>query len=55
MIVETSNYGEQFIDLLRRHNIALCIADTAGLYPYAEDTTADFVYIRLHGAEPVRP
>lgn len=41
----------RFIDLLRRHNIALCIADTAGLYPYAEDITADFVYIRLHGAE----
>ena len=41
----------EFIDLLRRHNIALCFADTAGIFPYAEDLTSDFVYIRLHGAE----
>jgi len=40
-----------FLDLLRRHNAALVLADTAGLWPYAEDLTADFVYIRLHGAE----
>jgi uncharacterized protein YecE (DUF72 family) len=26
-------------------------ADTAGRWPYAEDVTADFVYVRLHGAE----
>jgi uncharacterized protein YecE (DUF72 family) len=38
-----------FIRLLRRHGIALVIADTAGLFPYAEDITADFVYLRLHG------
>ena len=42
---------EPFIALLRRHNIALCVADTAGIFPYTEDVTADFVYIRLHGAE----
>jgi uncharacterized protein YecE (DUF72 family) len=41
----------QFIKLLRRHNIALVFADTAGRWPYAEDLTADFVYIRLHGDE----
>jgi uncharacterized protein YecE (DUF72 family) len=40
-----------FIDLLRRHGAALVLADTAGSWPYAEDLTADFVYIRLHGAE----
>jgi uncharacterized protein YecE (DUF72 family) len=40
-----------FLDLLRRHGAALVLADTAGLWPYAEDLTADFVYIRLHGAE----
>jgi uncharacterized protein YecE (DUF72 family) len=38
-----------FISLLRRHGIALCIADTAGHYPDFEDTTTDFVYVRLHG------
>ncbi len=26
-------------------------ADTAGRWPYAEDVTADFVYVRLHGAQ----
>lgn len=39
-----------FAHLLRRHNAALVFADTAGNWPYAEEVTADFVYIRLHGA-----
>jgi uncharacterized protein YecE (DUF72 family) len=41
----------EFIGLLRAHNAALVFADTAGRWPYAEDLTADFVYVRLHGAE----
>lgn len=41
----------EFVQLLRRYNVALVKADTAGKWPYAEDMTADFVYIRLHGAE----
>jgi uncharacterized protein YecE (DUF72 family) len=41
----------EFFELLRRHNIAFVVADTAGKWPYAEDLTADFVYCRLHGAE----
>lgn len=40
-----------FIKLLRQYNAALVIADTAGKWPYREDVTADFVYVRLHGAE----
>ncbi|HMJ06161.1 MAG TPA: DUF72 domain-containing protein, partial [Chthoniobacterales bacterium] len=40
-----------FFALLRRHNIAFVVADTAGKWPYAENLTADFVYCRLHGAE----
>ena len=40
-----------FIRLLRRANVALCVADTAGTWPYLEDVTADFVYVRLHGAK----
>lgn len=40
-----------FFQLLRRENIGFVIADTAGKFPYAENLTADFVYIRLHGAE----
>jgi uncharacterized protein YecE (DUF72 family) len=43
--------GPDFFALLRRHNIAFVVADTAGKWPYAEDLTADFVYCRLHGAE----
>jgi uncharacterized protein YecE (DUF72 family) len=40
-----------FIALLRRHKIALVIADTAGKWPLLEDMTSDFVYLRLHGDE----
>jgi uncharacterized protein YecE (DUF72 family) len=40
---------ERFIALLRRHRIALVVADTAGKWPLLEDLTSDFVYIRLHG------
>lgn len=38
-----------FIELLRRHQVALVVADTAGKWPYVEDITADFLYLRLHG------
>ena len=41
----------EFFALLRKHNVAFVFADTAGKWPYAEDLTADFVYLRLHGAE----
>ncbi|HEY2584287.1 MAG TPA: DUF72 domain-containing protein [Tepidisphaeraceae bacterium] len=41
----------EFLCLLRKHRIAFCFADTAGRWPYTEDITSDFVYIRLHGAE----
>jgi uncharacterized protein YecE (DUF72 family) len=27
------------------------VADTAGKFPYAEEVTADFVYVRLHGSQ----
>jgi uncharacterized protein YecE (DUF72 family) len=40
---------ESFIALLRKHDIGLVVADTAGKWPYLEDVTSDFVYIRLHG------
>jgi uncharacterized protein YecE (DUF72 family) len=39
----------RFVRLLRRHGIALVVADTAGRWPLCEDLTADFVYLRLHG------
>ncbi|WP_308813342.1 DUF72 domain-containing protein [Pseudomonas capeferrum] len=40
---------EAFVKLLRDHNVALVVADSAGKWPYVEDVTADFVYLRLHG------
>ena len=40
---------QAFIALLRRHRIALVVADTAGRWPLLEDVTSDFVYVRLHG------
>ncbi len=40
---------KSFIDLLRRYHVALVVADTAGEWPYREDVTADFMYLRLHG------
>lgn len=39
----------EFIKQLRRHNIAIVVADTAGKWPLIEDVTSDFVYVRLHG------
>jgi uncharacterized protein YecE (DUF72 family) len=41
----------EFIQLLRRQRVGLVVADTAGRWPYLEDVTADFVYVRLHGDE----
>ncbi|HTQ35912.1 MAG TPA: DUF72 domain-containing protein [Steroidobacteraceae bacterium] len=38
-----------FIDLLREHDVALVIAETARKWPMAHDITADFLYMRLHG------
>ena len=40
-----------FVELLARHRVALVMADTAGKWPYQEDVTGDFVYLRLHGDE----
>jgi uncharacterized protein YecE (DUF72 family) len=40
---------EEFVRLLRQNAIALVIADTAKRWPYMEDLTSDFVYVRLHG------
>lgn len=48
--VRHPTFGDpEFIALLRRHRVALCVADTAGRFPFFEDITADFVYVRLHG------
>jgi uncharacterized protein YecE (DUF72 family) len=40
----------EFIALLRKHRVAWVVADTPRPWPLFEDVTADFVYMRLHGA-----
>jgi len=40
----------EFIALLRKYNVSFVVADTAGKWVERDDVTADFVYIRLHGA-----
>jgi uncharacterized protein YecE (DUF72 family) len=46
-----SYFHGEFYDLLRAHRMAFVIADTAGKFPYAEEVTTDFVYVRLHGSQ----
>jgi uncharacterized protein YecE (DUF72 family) len=40
---------DAFINLLRKYRAALVVSDSVAHWPYAEDVTADFVYMRLHG------
>jgi uncharacterized protein YecE (DUF72 family) len=40
-----------FVKLLRKHDVAMVVADTANRWPLIEDVTSDFVYVRLHGDE----
>jgi uncharacterized protein YecE (DUF72 family) len=41
--------NESFIELLREHNVALTISESARNWPMMQDVTADFIYMRLHG------
>jgi uncharacterized protein YecE (DUF72 family) len=38
-----------FVRLLREHDVALVIAETARRWPMLQDISADFLYLRLHG------
>lgn len=40
-----------FIALLRKYRVALVVADAPSRWPYFEDVTSDFMYLRLHGEE----
>ncbi|MGH3332335.1 MAG: DUF72 domain-containing protein, partial [Nocardioidaceae bacterium] len=37
------------VSLLRKHDIAFVVADTAGRWPFVEEVTGSFMYVRLHG------
>ncbi|HYP45542.1 MAG TPA: DUF72 domain-containing protein [Propionibacteriaceae bacterium] len=41
--------NDAFYQLLRAQQVALVVADTAGKWPYLEESTTDFQYVRLHG------
>ncbi len=43
-------FCREFYDILRARRCGFVIADTAGKFGYAEEITADFVYVRLHGS-----
>jgi uncharacterized protein YecE (DUF72 family) len=45
-----SYFTGEFYELLRRHRCGFVVADTAGTFSYAEEVTARFVYVRLHGS-----
>ena len=38
-----------FLPLLRHHDVAVVVADTAGRWPLLKEVTTDFAYVRLHG------
>jgi uncharacterized protein YecE (DUF72 family) len=42
-----------FVAQLRRHDVALVVADTAGKWPCLEELTSDFMYLRLHGDKEI--
>jgi len=42
----------EFIELLRKHDVALVCADTPE-WPRMMDVTSDFIYCRLHGSEKI--
>ena len=48
-IRHSSFINPHFVELLRQYQVALVVADTAGKWPYCEDVTSDFLYLRLHG------
>ena len=43
--------ADEFLDLLRTHDVAVVTADTAGKWPCFLTPTSDLAYVRLHGAE----
>jgi uncharacterized protein YecE (DUF72 family) len=42
-------FTAECVDILRRHDVALVVADS-GRWPLFEEVTASFVYLRLHGS-----
>jgi uncharacterized protein YecE (DUF72 family) len=41
----------EFVALLRKYRVALVVSHSTEHWPYAEDLSTDFIYLRLHGTE----
>lgn len=41
----------EFVDMVRERGIAIVVSHSPGVYPLIEEPTADFMYLRLHGAQ----
>jgi len=48
-IRNSSFYHPGFIKQLRNHHVTLVFSDSDGRWPYMEDVSGDFIYLRLHG------
>ena len=44
-----SFWTDELVDIARAHDVSLVFSDAA-TWPYLEEVTADFVYLRLHGS-----
>lgn len=42
----------EFLELMRKHDVAVVMAHSGLKSPYIEELTSDFVYARMHGQEP---
>lgn len=50
--IRNASFCDQaFVKLLRKYAAALVVSDAVADWPYVEDVSAGFVYIRLHGPE----
>lgn len=47
---QESWFTKEIYDILKKHNIALVIADSPA-FPLRKEITADFIYLRFHGAK----
>jgi len=43
--------SDRAIEILRDHDVAIVLADSAGKFPVVDVITSDFAYVRLHGAD----
>jgi uncharacterized protein YecE (DUF72 family) len=46
-----SYFHDEFYAILREHGCGFVVADSAGKFPSADEVTANFVYVRLHGSQ----